>query len=300
MSVALAMQECAAEDCSEVFVPKSRKHKFCCEKCRWRQNDRYNPAAIANNRRRCARHYKTQNHNPWLLGAPPFEKHLPGGGLEIHIEPRMTFEHRHISALHGAMTSITGPHDRNVPNFTLVPWSNGCGWGLLLRHGDQARALARTTHQVRLGSGRVTVRLGNLYRILAPRVSKRGHRKLRIDAITPVCVRCTTNRETGWARLYTAPTSGNLLSTLIKMTPQRIGLWVEEDSARLEMLERDTVPATFRLAGRDGRLGNMRGWVGHCVVDCNAVAHWLLLVAERIGYGGTTAFGFGRIRVSDA
>lgn len=218
--------------------------------------------------------------------------------MEIRFENRMRFEHRQLSALHGIVTTLTGPHERNTPRFTLIPTDRGCGWGVYLRHGDDARQLANTKHTVRLGSGRVRLNFGNMFRFRSPVVTKRGHRKLRIDAITPVCVRCTQGAD-GSQKLYTAPTSGNLLSTLVYMTPRRIELLVEPDSARLEMLERNTIPATLSLAGRDGRLGNMRGWTGHVVVDCNAVAHWLLLVAERIGYGGTTSFGFGRIRVSE-
>jgi hypothetical protein len=218
--------------------------------------------------------------------------------MEIHFEQHLTFEHRHLSALHGIITSLTGAHDRNVPNFTLVPWHRGCGWGVYCRHSDMARALAGTTNAVRLGSGIVRLRFGSLYRFKTPRIDRRGHRRLRIDSITPVCVRCTNGAD-NTQKLYTAPTSGNLRSTLAMMTPKRLDLLVDESTVMLEMLERHTIPATLSLAGRDGRLGNMRGWTGHVIVDCNAVAHWLLLVSERIGYGGTTAFGFGRIRLSE-
>jgi CRISPR/Cas system endoribonuclease Cas6 (RAMP superfamily) len=34
-------------------------------------------------------------------------------------------------------------------------------------------------------------------------------------------------------------------------------------------------------------------------VKAFASGHWLLTVAERIGFGGTTSFGFGRIRLSE-
>lgn len=301
MSLAVATRPCL--QCGEPFSPQSVLHSYCSDKCRWRHREQHDPSYVTNNRRRCARwaaeHRAVKNSNPWLLGAPPFEEYLPGAGLEIHFTPHITFEHRHLSALHGVITSVTGPHDRNVPNFVLVPWPRGCGWGVFVRNGELARELARTTHHVRLGSGRCAIKFGDLHRIKAPRVAKRGHRQLRIDAVTPVCVRCTQGCDQT-QKLYTAPTSGNLRSTLALMTPKRLGLLVDESTVKLEMVSRDTIPATFSLAGRDGRLGNMRGWVGHVVVDCNAVAHWLLLVAERIGYGGTPSFGFGRIRVSDA
>lgn len=292
--------QCA--ECGSQFMRHTWQHRFCSERCKERWHRSRNPAHIANNRARCARwaieKRGVETANPWLLGAPPFEEYLPGGGVPIAFDSNIVFHHRQLSALHGVITSLTGEHDRNVPKFVLVPWHTGCRWGALLRDEAAARQLAGTSHRVRLGDGEQTLRFGPLHRILAPKVTKRGHRKLRVDAVTPVCVRCTTGSD-GTHRLYTAPTSGNLLSTLALMIPKRIGLLVDESTIRLDLIERSTVPSTLSLSGRDGRLGNMRGWVGHVIVDCNAVGHWLLAVAERIGLGGTTSFGFGRIKVTE-
>lgn len=216
----------------------------------------------------------------------------------MRFTPDVRFEHRQISALHGIVTSLTGQHDPNVPRFCLVPWNQGCGWGTWFADDGQARKLSMTHHNVRLWNDRQWLSFGAHYRFKAPRVTKRGRRQLRIDAITPVCVRCT-NGSDGSYRIYTAPTSGNLRSTLTMMTPKRIGLFVDDNTVKIELIERNTHPATVSLAGRSGRLGNMRGWVGHVIVETNAVGHWLLNVSERIGFGGTTAFGFGRIAVSD-
>lgn len=323
-------------ECGAEFERRTWTHRFCSERCKERDHRRDNPAHVANTRARCARWSESNRgvkaRQPWLLGAPPFERHLPGGGLSLSFAPHVTFEHRQLSALHGVVTSLTGAHDRNVPNFALVPWHSGCRWGAFLRDEDAARDLAGTTHDIRLGCSLRKLTFGPLHRVLAPKVTIRGHRRLRIDAITPVCVRCTIG-EDGSYRLYTAPTSGNLLSTLTLMTPKRIGLWLDQSTVkldmvedgsvestveapadpemdddacaegpqdvRLELIERATQPASVNLLGRQGRLGNMRGWVGHVVVDCNAPAHWLLAVAERIGFGGTTSFGFGRIKVTE-
>jgi CRISPR/Cas system endoribonuclease Cas6 (RAMP superfamily) len=73
-----------------------------------------------------------------------------------------------------------------------------------------------------------------------------------------------------------------------------------EDDMRISLVERHTQPSSLSLVGRGGKLKAMRGWVGHMIVDCNAPAHWLLEVAARVGLGGRTAFGFGRVRVSNA
>lgn len=303
MSAAVELLTCANPTCGNQFERRSAQHAYCSDKCRWQHRDRVDPNAIHNNRLRCARWAEknrgVKGSNPWLLGAPPFDEYLPGAGLEMRFTPNIRFEHRQLSALHGAVTSLTGPHDPNVPRFCLVPWSRGCGWGVWLTEDALVEQLAGTEHKVRLGHGTPLLHFGTRYRIKAPRVTKRGHRKLRIDAITPVCVRCT-NGSDGSYKLYTAPTGGNLRSTLTLMTPKRIGLLVDESTIKLELVERHTQPATLSLAGRSGRLGNMRGWVGYVIVETNAVGHWLFEVAARIGFGGTTSFGFGRIAISAA
>jgi len=181
--------------------------------------------------------------------------------------------------------------------FSLAKWHTGCGWAAFLRDDDSAKKLAGTVHVVDLGGRQNAVQFGPLHRLKAPKVAKRGRRRLRIESVTPVCVRCT--QTSGEQVMYTEPTTGNLLSTLTLMTPKRIGLLVDPATAKLELVERATHEARVHLAGRDGRLGDMHGWIGSVVVDANAVAHWLLEVAARIGFGGTTSFGFGRIRVTE-
>lgn len=290
---------CANPECRREYKPKPTAHnqRYCSDKCRWRHRDRFDPSAIHNNRLRCARWYGAKGSRPWLLGAPPFEEYLPGGGTEITFEPGIRFEHSQLSALHGVMTSLTGPHTPMFPRFSLVPWHRGCGWGVYFAEDDLAEKLAGYRGKVRLGSGSPTIRLGFLHRLRAPRITRRGHRKLRIDAITPVNVR--HSNTDGTSTMHTFPTSCNLHSTLSLMTTRRLGLLVDPDTIKIEMIERQTEPRRVCLAGRSHRLANMRGWLGYCVVDANAVGHWLLEVAARIGLGGTTAFGFGRIVISE-
>lgn len=298
-AVAFTLRRCP--ECGVEFEPKSAQHTFCCDRHRWHYRDAKDPSCIANNRRRCrTAHEKLRGdvtRQPWLLGAPPFEELLPGGGLEMTFSPHLVFEHQHLSALHGIVTSCVGPHDERVPEFSLVPWPRGCGWGVYVRNGETASGLARTSRIVRIGSGSAELSFGSLYRLRKPRIAKRGRRQLRIDAITPVHVRATNNNS-NVVNIYTAPTAGNLLSTLSLMTTQRIGLLLDPGDICLDLVSRETHPSTLSLINRRHQLGNMRGWVGHCVVETNAVGHWLLACSALIGLGGRTAFGFGRIRLS--
>ena len=62
----------------------------------------------------------------------------------------------------------------------------------------------------------------------------------------------------------------------------------------VQLLGQTTQPETVDMGGKYGRV---RGWIGHCEVDCNAVAHWLFEAAAVCGLGAKTAFGYGCINV---
>lgn len=67
--------------------------------------------------------------------------------------------------------------------------------------------------------------------------------------------------------------------------------------ATMALLERGTHPEWTQMGGKYGATA---GFTGHLIVECNAVTEWLLRCCETIGLGGKTAFGFGRVRVTDA
>lgn len=205
--------------------------------------------------------------------------------------PRWAIEHRNIRLLHAIATGLIGRgHHPTMPDFALVPWHTGIGWGLYMRHEEDARRLAGKAFPVRLADQHAELRCGPLWRLKAPQVKKRGRRKIRVDALTPICIRNDAGSTT-----YTAPTANVLRGTLEAWTPRRLGLEVREGEVTLDLIERGTQPTTLDLGGK---FGVVRGWVGYVVVETNAVGEWLLRAAEHIGYGGRCAFGFGRIRVT--
>jgi len=252
-------------------------------------------ATIAKNRERnrawCAQHRGVRNRNVWLLGPPAYPEHLPGGGFEIDLSPapQWPIELRNTRALHGLMTDLIGvPHHPTIPGFALVAWPRGCGWGLWSQL-PQVVAIAGRTHEGVLFERPTAVRCGPLVRVKTPVVRTRGRRRLRVDALTPVLVRANAGS------MHTHPTAANLSSTLAAWLPRRIGLDVRDSDAPITIIESQTEPATVQTGGK---YGCSRGWVGHVVVETNAVGHWLLELGARIGLGGRVAFGFGRVRVS--
>lgn len=294
----------ACRFCGAAFVVRSITgcQYYCSDRCKeraqWRRESR-RPEVVAANRERCRRwaseNRAVRRREPWLLGPPAFGEYLPGGAFSLRITPapQWAIELRNTRALHGLVTTLLGePHDPNLPGFALIPSSIAAsGWGVYIP--DEAAALRLAGRQCAgvLFDREVLVTCGPMHRIKAPRVISRGHRHLRIDFITPVIVRSDGGRV-----VRTSPTAGNLCSTLSAWLPRRIGLEIGDDDVRMHLVERHTQVQLVRMGGK---YGCARGFVGHMIVDTNAVGEWLLRCAETIGLGGKCAFGFGRIRVSN-
>ena len=269
--------------------------------CRWKRNEQLRsarPADVRRRRERCA-HWAlarrpNANRNPWLLGAPPYGTHLPGGGCELEVRPHPTWpvEHRNVRALHGLLTTlIREDHDPLLPGFALVPWPTRFGWGVYFRTEAGAR-LAGQTHRAQLFDRPVEVSFSPLRRLRAPVVAHRGRQRVVLDTVTPVCIR---NNGT---LTYTAPTEANLLAALVHVLPTRLQLeGFDPGSCVLRLLARTTEPAAVCLGGK---YGVVRGFSGSVLVEVNAVGRFLLECAARVGYGGRTSLGFGRLRVTEA
>ncbi|GAC1577381.1 MAG: hypothetical protein NVS3B20_08750 [Polyangiales bacterium] len=72
---------------------------------------------------------------------------------------------------------------------------------------------------------------------------------------------------------------------------------VPPDQIKIEIRDSDTNVERVRIGSK---WGVVNGWRGSVVLECNAVAHWLIEAAARgPGLGGRTALGFGRIRVTE-
>lgn len=261
----------------------------------------------ARNRAYDVAHRRSMNAKPWLLGQPPHGVYLPGGGCELYVDPlpKWPVAHRNIRALHGAMSAILGEatgeaHDpggegrSRWPNFSLVPWPRGSlGWGVYWRTAPGA-ALAGHTFQGVLFDRPTTFRFGPLVRVRSPKIARRGHQRIIVDAVTPVCV--TTMGRTVW---HLRPTTTILHSALTNTLPGRVGLPLDFDpsTACLDVITDATRVERVEVGSK---FGVAKGWVGQVVVEVNAVARWLIEAAARgPGLGSRTGFGFGRIRVSE-
>lgn len=286
--------------CGVPIIPKSPGQRTCgapaCREAARVLSPEQRVAKLERSRAWAAEHRGCKRPRPWLRGTPPHLPYLPGGGITISVSPppRWPIEHRNIRAFHGMMTMLVGlPHQR-FPEWSLVPWPEGCGWGAYLRQDDVAARLSNRTVEGVLYDRPVTIKTGPLVRIKAPVVRKRGRQKIRLVTMTPVVIETDGRTVT-----RTMPTVTSIVSALTHSLPDRLGL-VGFDSSLvvLNVMSHETQTEVVPLGGKGGPV---KGWVGSVVLEVNAVSRWLLEAAARgPGLGGRVAFGFGRIRVEGA
>lgn len=310
--VPLVVQRRRCPHCETEFTPAIWNQRVCgAKKCVNRHHylaDMRNPRQVERRRERnrswAAKHRNSTDAQPWLRGAPAFRAHLPGAGLSMWIHPlpgALTIERTR--ALHGLVTELLDAPHGQEPDFSLVPWPVGCGWGVYVNNEQVIERLAsRTFEGQRFFDRVVTVKFSAPIRLKTPSVSKLGRRRVVIDTVTPVVI-----RSMGTTVARSKPTALNLVSTLTRNLARRLGLSHRRDGKEIDGLAAEDVPMdivrddTFFEPYRYAKLGPVTGWEGRVVVDTNATGEWLLrCAAAGLGLGGRTAFGFGRVRVSDA
>lgn len=154
------------------------------------------------------------------------------------------------------------------------------------------------------GAEAATVAFGPRSRLRLPAPLAPGRYLARVDTITPVVSRLDGARADYLGR----PTAPHLAASLRRLA-EALGLRLTRAEIALRIVASATTRAETDLAfgrgdptgrGAWGRGGKLPGWSGAVVVECNAVARWLLDVAARgWGLGGKVAAGFGRVRVAD-
>lgn len=256
------------------------------------------PEGAAKNRERCRRwgeeHRNVRNRNAWLVGQPIFGQHLPGGAMLISVSPRLRWpmEHRNVRGLHGLISVVLADgHTLGAPTFAIGPVDTRFGWGTFVWGDERARSIAGKQFDGRIFEQKIRVAFSPLMRIKSPKIERRGHRKLLIDAVTPVCSQSTDRTIT-----RTVP-NGSTIETALCNVAERLNITAfEREHVKVDVVSHTTQVGTVFLGDK---YGVVRGWVGQIVVDTNAVGHWLLKVCETVGLGGRTAFGFGRVKVSE-
>jgi len=231
--------------------------------------------------------------DPWAAAPPAYDKHLPGGAMWVRFSPYREVPHRLVRYLHGIVTQALGMPHGQTADFSLLHVTtqmSPSGWGVYVRDEAAARALAGSVTQSRFGNAATTVTFGPFVRLHAPRVTETGRHRVRLDTITPVVIRSA-------GRSARRPTKFSLWSALTQAFPGRLGVELDGHAVGLEVVASRTEVIHMPMGKIGG--GAVVGWSGSVTLDVNPIGRWLLECADRLGLGGKTAFGFGRVRVTD-
>lgn len=255
--------------------------------------------------------------DPWTLPSPQAECVGYALGLTVCPLPEVALSLRHTRALHGALSlALEEDHVRwGVAHFALVPSRGRLGWHPIFFARDRAARMRGTTHPITLPEPSSaqsprrkrrrksdtlhrTMTFGDLiWRVQAPPPLAAGRYRVTVETITPLCF--TTCRRTTIRTPQASTFTGGL-----RRVAEAVGVTVPDADLAFGAITHVTEPVRVEVGGHVQRGTTERGVLlaieGSLTVECNAVAAWLLQCAGRIGLGGSTAYGFGRVHVSVA
>jgi|GEM_PF-2674800 len=248
--------------------------------------------------------------DPWAAPSPVAGPHLPGAWRELVFDPapRVPLPHGHALTVHGIVSHALGrDHRRDRADFVLAQARVPSGWGVYFVDGADARRMSCAPMPGLHLDGRpwgICFGPG----VVVPKVPPvaPGRYTVRLTTLTPVVIRRTVDGKT---LVRVGPTAPSLLASLTGLEfLRRAGLatttplaWTRD--ACVVLLDHDTRRQSLDTAGHwhtsdEGGHGRVVGWQGDVTLEVNAVALWLLRVAEVVGLGGRVAAGFGQVRVT--
>lgn len=247
------------------------------------------------NARWAAEHRNCRTVRPWLAGAPPFGTSLPGVSMTMRFDPhpRWPIELRNTRGLHGMISAICPYPHTTRPLWALRPWQNGWAIHWYVPFGDSCAGRAIPAE---LYGRPITATFGQAVRLRSPVVVTRGRQRVRIDTITPVA-RASLGKSCPETRPSASSLHAACLDYAHRLAPSAMWWQWVKDRVAVGDVDVHTQPVRVDLGAK---YGVIPAWDGHVVVECNAVARWLLESAARIGgFGSRAAFGFGWIRTTD-
>ena len=283
-------------------------NRFCSEECRRerrregkRRRDRSREADPARvlycrerNRAWAVKHRNVTRSNPWLLGAPPFAPTLPCVALDIAVDPlpKWPMQMRNMRGIHGAITGLLANaiglrHQHRQPTFATR--LHDTGKLRVIVWDESAAGLYDGAYNGVLWDRPTVFRVEDAVEVSSPKVLKRGHQRVRLTAITPVSI-----SKDGHSVPCVRPEGDVIRRSLSGSLLERFGLQRLAGEVRCEVLDIRTEPSHVPLGGK---YRSVPGWTGTVDLEVNAPALWLLLAAEKVGFGSRTAFGFGQIHV---
>ncbi len=251
----------------------------------------------ARNRKWAEANRNVVNRNPWLHAAPPMPPTLPLVSLDVHVEPRPKYplQQRNMRGIHGGVTGLLATtlglrHQRRLPTFATRVHADA-DMRVMVWNTPRAVELCDTTTQGLLFERPTLFHVEDAVEVASPVVTRRGRLRVRLRTETPVVI-----SKDGHTRSCTRPDEQTILHSLSGNLIERFGLAHLRDDVRCEVADVRTEPVRVNIGAKYRWFD---GWEGEVDLDVNALAMWLLLAAEKAGFGSRTAFGFGQIAVEE-
>lgn len=236
--------------------------------------------------------------DPWALASPAHHQPL-GAAMSMALRPRAR---REVYAptegvmWHGVVTALL--RDGHSARAEFSAWPGGDRWWLLTPSPEAAKLLGDRIIRQRVGCLRGHLAVGPACPAIVPAPRAPGRYRVRVTAETPVVVRAWSAPGESEKRTQTSPSDHGLASTLASTLGARVlPRELLPDLVPVAVVRDDTTPAALRLGGKVGGDGILRGWVGAVTVETSALGAWLLEASARVGLGGRTPFGCGRVDV---
>lgn len=250
--------------------------------------------------------------DPCTLDSPSME-YLPGWACTLAVIPKGSkvalrkISHQQMRLLHAILSVYLGGsgHSQTGDFVQVQPTDRFPGSVYWIRptRGAVMGDAARVSRREMLGADPVTIVFENPMRVRAPKPVAAGQYRLRIRNITPVVHTRASLCGRSKGESIIQPTSKTIQQALNRVS-QVLGLTTPERNIQISVLGCDTESVECFVGGgvsghfqRGKKRGVVEGWIGVIDVECNAVAAWLLQCAEFVSLGGSSALGFGRVRV---
>lgn len=235
--------------------------------------------------------------DPWALASPAHHQPL-GAAMQLTVARGRGEVYALGSAVmwHGVVTALL--RDAHGQRAEFSAWPGDGAWWLLTPSPEAAKLLGdRIIHQ-RVGCLRGHLAVGPACPAIVPPPRAPGRYRVVVTAETPVVVRAWSAPGESEKRTQTAPSDHGLASTLASTLGARVlPRELLPDLVPVVIASDRTTPAAVRMGGKVGGDGILRGWTGAVTVETSALGAWLLEVSARVGLGGRTPFGCGRVEV---
>ena len=227
--------------------------------------------------------------------AHPTLSPLPGGLLRFTLAPSIFRASesglQRAVALHGVLSVLLSRGHRRVADFAL--WQGRESWSVFFYDRQDAARFSGESVSTQIRDGLTTIRFEKVRTLYAQDPFAAGEYRVTVETREPL-----VTSSDGHTRV--ADFSPLTVQALALGVAERLGL--AHEGPVCSEVESRLQEATRYVGGHGGRGDSRKGYVlcrvGKFVARVNARCAWLMHCGARVGLGGDTSRGFGRVSVT--